>query len=81
MFANHSISGETSARSKNPFALKTRARVEIKTREGFFLDAIGDIGCGVGESICGLTSTGRVWANMRSKIDSAFNRDNRHYHG
>ena len=79
MFANYSLSGGTSVRSKNPFAFKARARVGIRTRECFFLDARGDLGSGVGESIYSLTPTGRVWANMQSKIASAFKRDNRHY--
>jgi hypothetical protein len=81
MFTNYSISGGTSVRSKNPFALKARARVGIRTRECFFSDAINEIGSGIGESICSLTPTGGVWAHMRSKIDSAFKHDNRHYHG
>src|SRR5713101_4211692 len=81
MLANHSISGGTSARSKNSFALKARALVGIRARDDFFLRDIGELDAGVGAGVSGLTLTGCLWANMGSKIDSAFNRYKTHYHG
>jgi hypothetical protein len=42
---------------------QARARLGIRTRECFFLDAICEINSGVGESICSLTPTGHVHAN------------------
>src|SRR6266446_583933 len=68
MLANHSISGGTSARSKNSFALKARALVGIRARDDFFLRDIGELGAGVGETVKGLTLANILWANMRSKI-------------
>src|SRR6266446_5856071 len=62
MLANHSISGGTSARSKNSFAESARALVGIKARDDFFLDAMLRCGSGVDEVVNGLTSTGMLWA-------------------
>src|SRR5262249_6258239 len=64
MFANHSISGGTSARSKNSFALKARARVGISARVVFFFAAMVGCGSGVGEVAYSLTQTGFLWTNV-----------------
>src|SRR2546430_977444 len=81
MFANHSISGGTSARSKNSFAERARALVGIRARDCFFLDAIGKFDRGVNNGVSSLTPTGFLWANMRLKIASAFTPDKTPYHG
>src|SRR5439155_20289915 len=75
MFANHSISGGTSARSKNSFALNARALVGMRARDDFFFDAIGGCDSDVGAGVCSLTRTGFLWANMSLEIDSVFTRD------
>src|SRR6266705_1263117 len=64
MLANHSISGGTSARSKNSFALSARALVGIRARDDFLLDAIDAFDCGVNNGVISLTPTGFLWANM-----------------
>src|SRR6266851_6272064 len=51
MLANHSISGGTSARSRNSFAERARALVGIRARDDFFLEAIDGLGSGVGEGV------------------------------
>src|SRR5438552_17793507 len=65
MLANHSISGGTSAKSKNSFAVNARALVGIRARDNFFLDAIGEFDRGVNNGVRSLTPTGFLWANMR----------------
>src|SRR5260370_39965889 len=69
MLANHSISGGTSAKSKNSFALKARALVGIRARNCFFLDVIGEFDRGVNNGVKDLTPTGFVWANIMLEID------------
>src|SRR2546421_760002 len=81
MLANHSISGGTSARSKNSFALKARALVTISARDCFFFGVMGELGSDVSERVSSLTRTGFLWANMRSKIALVFTRDKTPYHG
>ena len=80
MFANHSISGGTSARSKNSFAERARALVGIRARDDFFLDAIGKFDRGVNNGVSSLTPTGMVWANMTLKNASTVKRDKTPYH-
>src|SRR3989441_8283632 len=80
MFANHSISGGTSAKSKNSFAESARALVGIRARDDFFLDAIGKFDRGVNNGVSSLTPTGMVWANMTLKIASAFTPEKTPYH-
>src|SRR2546423_10797318 len=75
MFANHSISGGTSARSRNSFAESARAFVGMRARDDFFLLAIVWCRFGVSERVSSLTQTGFLWANMRAKIVSAFTPD------
>src|SRR5437016_3504731 len=65
MFANHSISGGTSAKSRNSFALSARAFVGIKARDDFLLDAINEFDRSVNNGVSSLTQTGFLWANMR----------------
>jgi len=81
MFANHSISGGTSAKSKNSFALKARALVGIRARDCFFLDVIGEFDCGVNHGVSSLTPTGFLWANIMLEIASAFKPDKTPYQG
>src|SRR5882672_7774207 len=81
MLANHSISGGTSARSKNSFAESARALVGIRARDDFFLGAMDGLGSGVGASVSSLAPTGFLWANMRLKIGPAFTPDKTPYQG
>src|SRR5712691_9243572 len=81
MFANHSISGGTSARSRNSFAESARALVGIRARDDFFLGAMYGLGSGVGEDVTSLTPTGFLWANMTLKIASSVKRDKTPYQG
>jgi hypothetical protein len=78
MLANHSISGGTSARSRNSFAESARALVGIRARDVFFLDAIGEFDRDVNNVVSSLTPTGCLWANMTLKIGSAFTPDKSH---
>src|SRR6266853_5907645 len=64
MLANHSITGGTSARSKNSFAESARALVGIRARDVFFLDAIGEFDRDVNNVVSSLTPTGCLWANI-----------------
>src|SRR5216683_4171050 len=75
MLANHSISGGTSARSKNSFAESARALVGTSALVNFFLGAIGELGSGVNDGVHSLTPTGCLWANMRSVTFSIICRD------
>src|SRR2546421_1201816 len=61
MFANHSISGGTSARSRNSFAESARALVGIRARDDFLLDAIDVFDRGVHNDVSSLTPTGFLW--------------------
>src|SRR5215510_11217074 len=81
MFANHSISGGTSAKSKNSFAVRARALVGIRARDDFFLSAIVEFEVDVSDNVSSLTPTGSLWANMRSEVASAFTLDKTPYHG
>src|SRR5438094_1038307 len=81
IFANHSISGGTSARSRNSFAESARALVGIKARDDFFLGDIGKFDRGVKNVVSSLTPTGFLWANMRLKIVLAFTPDKTPYQG
>src|SRR2546430_9315568 len=75
IFANHSISGGTSAKSRNSFALSARALVGISARVDFFLGAIDEFDHRVNNGVSSLTPTGMVWANMTLKIAAAFTPD------
>src|SRR5467141_4047767 len=79
MLANHSISGGTSARSKNSFAESARALVGIKARDDFLLGDIGKFDQGVNNGVSSLTPTGFLWANKRLEIDTAFTPDKTPY--
>src|SRR5467141_4164044 len=81
MLANHSISGGTSAKSKNSFALSARAFVGIRARDDFFFCAIDVVSRSVGADVGSLTPAGFLWANIRSIIGLAFTHDKRHYRG
>jgi hypothetical protein len=80
MLANHSISGGTSARSKNSFALSARAWVGMRALSCFFLGVMGELGSGVDEGVVGLTQTGMLWANITVKNASGVKRDKTPYH-
>src|SRR2546430_16150354 len=64
VFANHSISGGTSAKSRNSFAESARALVGMRARDDFFLRDISKFGPGVNDVVIGLTQTGMLWANI-----------------
>src|SRR5712691_1854192 len=81
MLANHSISGGTSARSKNSFAESARAWVGIKARDDFFLGDIGKFDQSVNNGVNSLTPTGFLWANTTLEIASAFTPDKSPYQG
>src|SRR6266581_9188781 len=81
MFANHSISGGTSARSRNSFAESARAFVGIRARDDFLLDAIDEFDLDVNNGMSSLTPIGMLWTNMALKIASAFTPDKTPYQG
>src|SRR2546423_2722029 len=64
MLANHSISGGTSAKSRNSLAESARALVGTRAWVVFFLGDIEMVGQRASNGVNSLTPTGFLWANM-----------------
>src|SRR5256886_4062427 len=68
MFANHSISGGTSARSRNSFAESARALVGIRARDDFLLDGIGEFAAGGDNGMGHLTPNSFLWLKWAREL-------------